>query len=345
MTKFLFVIFFFNLLLGYVNLIEIPNSNKKNLIIAAISNYDWAKMAILFESYVKAGFENTDFVAFVTNMTQATIDKIKSCGVIINDFPEELRKVSIINSRWKIYEDFLNNNPNKYRLVLTVDIRDLFFQNDLFKYYKNITKSFLGIAIEDGYLHEPINTGWFIKAYGEEKHKLLQNERIICVGTVWGTVDKFTEFSKVMWEKLSSEWSISRRVVEQTVGNYLIYNDKLWNDCLIKSENRDGPVMTIGLVRRYFINLDSNNNVLNRMGEIASIVHQYDRHPDIIQLAINKFAPELNVEMNNNNNNKYIFIIIIFLIVVIFILGILYFKKKKKNEMIMLDDKDKEEGK
>lgn len=345
MSKFLFVIFFSNLLLGYINLVEIPNSNKKNLIVAAISNYGWAEMAILFESYVKAGFENTDFVAFVTNMTQATIDKIKSCGIIINDFPEELQKVSIINSRWKIYEDFLNNNPNKYSLVLTVDIRDVFFQNDFFKYYKNITKSFLGVAIEDGYLHEPINKEWLINAYGEEKYKLIQNERIICVGTVWGTVDKFTEFSKVMWEKLSSEWSTSRRVVEQSVGNYLIYNDKLWNDCLITSENRDGPIMTIGLVKRCYLNIDSNNNVLNRKGEIASIVHQYDRHSDIIQIAINKFAPELN-ELNNTKNYSFIiFIIIIIFIAVIFILVILYFKIKKKNEIIRLDNKDKEEGK
>ena len=59
----------------------------------------------------------------------------------------------------------------------------------------------------------------------------------------------------------------------------------MWNDCVIFSENRDGPVMTIAITNRAFINLDSNNNILNVNGEIASVVYQYDRKDDIAEMA------------------------------------------------------------
>ena len=71
------------------------------------------------------------------------------------------------------------------------------------------------------------------------------HERIICVGTIWGTADKFTEFSRIMWEKLDSKWSITNNVIEQAVTNFLIYHDKMFNDCLIKSDNKNGYVIQV----------------------------------------------------------------------------------------------------
>ena len=65
--------------------------------------------------------------------------------------------------------------------------------------------------------------------------------------------------------------------------------------------------MTIGKTRREDIHLDSENNILNFRGEIASVVHQYDRKHDIASTVINKFCPEL-IETNKTNiqNDKII---------------------------------------
>ena len=94
------------------------------------------------------------------------------------------------------------------KLVFTTDLRDSIFQKDVFKYYDN-QQSFLGIAIEDGILsYEPLNKEWLLNAYGKDVLNIIGNERIICIGTLWGIVDKFSEFSKIMWEKLSSECSL-----------------------------------------------------------------------------------------------------------------------------------------
>ena len=302
------------------------NIAKKNLIIGVITNYDWRTVAPFFLSYMKAGFENCECVMFVGNMDMSTIEEIKKCGVIIYEIPAKYFNQKLINYRWKIYEDYLFENKYKYNLVFTADLRDVFFQKDLFKFY-NSSKPFLGIAIEDGTLKSHYNQKWIKNAYGDIFYKMIENERIICVGTIWGTPDKFYEFSALMYKRLNSKWSLKRNAVEQGVTNYLIYHDKKFMNYLVKSGNEDGRIMTIGLTDRTNIKLDSENNVLNRRGQIAAAVHQYERHDDIKNIVINKFCPEIckvpKKEPEKRNNNSFIKCIII--TVVIFICICLFF--------------------
>ena len=158
------------------------------------------------------------------------------------------------------------------------------------------------MALEDGILfNEPQNKGWIINAYGEDVLNIIGNERIICVGTIWGTVDKFSEFSKIMWEKLSSEWSLKFNVIEQGVANFLIYYAKMFNECIVKSDNQNGQVMTIGTSKRENINLDSENNILNGKGEIAAVIHQYDRKIDIVEKLKKKYCFKINNNSLINN--------------------------------------------
>ena len=285
-----------------------PKQPKRNLIIVAITYYNWDKIAIFFNSIKMSKIQNCDVVTIGAYMSQETIDKLKSCGVKVYLMHEKYLSVRIINSRWKIIMDYLDAYPDKYKYVFTADTRDIFFQDDPFKHY-NLEKSYLGIAIEDGNLNEQFNKGWIINAYGKQKHKVIKKERIFCVGTVWGTVDKFYEFSKLMWDNLNTDWAREREVIEQGVGNYLIYYDKKFNDCLVKSDNDDGYVMTIGLTDSDKMIVDSNNIVYNRKGKKAAVVHQYDRHPDLTDKAIAKyyFTPEETSNVINPHKKNLIF--------------------------------------
>ena len=180
----------------------------------------------------------------------------------------------------------------------------------------------MGIALEDGNLSEKLNSRWIIEAYGHELYKKIKNERIFCVGTVWGTIEKFSQFSRIMWEKLNSEWSLSHNIIEQAVGNYIIYHEKIFDDCLIKSDNKDGYVMTIGLTKRLNIILDSQNNILNGKGKIAAVIHQYDRKPDIVAKVIYKYT-----FLNYNAKIKELYLYNYSLILIIIFL-IFYYKIK-----------------
>lgn len=340
MNKFYLLIFFFisfenyspssklkNIYSSNVRRLNEETNSKKNLIIIPITNYDWENLAIFFKSYQKANFENTDFVVFAHNMDESTINEIKSCGIIVLFFPEKYKTTTIINTRWAIVSDYLKKNGDQYNLVFTCDTRDTFFQKDVFKFYSDIKKPFLGLALEDGFIGQSeCNRRWVLEAYGEEKYNKIKNERIICMGTVWGTVDKLTEFCDKMWEVLNSEWSIKIKLIDQGLGNYLIYHDKMFNDCIVFSENRDGPVMTIGMTNRGFINLDSDNRILNVKGEIAAVVHQYDRKYDLVQIAKNKYYPSKSKEKNYG-----LFIYIFFIGVILFsiILCYIYFYRNK----------------
>ena len=223
-------------------------------------------------------------------MSQTTISKIKSYGIIIKKIPENIKSGILINNyRWKIYGDFLCDNKDKYKIVFTSDIRDTFFQLDVFQFYNNYN-SFLGVAIEDGILTDQINKQWIINIYGLTIYEKIKNERIICSGTVWGTTDKFYEFSKMMWRPFEINRTLGRYIYDQGIANYLIYYDKKFNDSLVKSDNINGRVMTVGLSNDKDIKFDSENNVLNGKGEIAAVVHQYDRKPNIIEKVKRKYC-------------------------------------------------------
>lgn len=292
---------------------------KKNLIIGAVINYKWKKVAPFIKSYKMSGIKNCDCILFISNMPTDTINKIKSFGIIVYNIPKYYRNKKIINYRWKLYKDFLISNSYKYNLVMAVDVKDVFFQKDPFQYYIG-KKSFLGVAIEDGTLSKGINKKWVIKAYGWKLHREIKEKRIICVGTVWGTIDKFIEFSGKMWQILNSRWSFRHRVIEQAVGNFIIYHDKMFKDCLVTSENDDGPIMTIGTRKRKEIYFDLNDNILNKKGEVASVVHQYNRVPAIFRKEFNKYCSDL---LENKVNNY--FLRILFFIFIIFILIKLFY--------------------
>ena len=189
---------------------------KKNLIIVAIIKYDWSTMEFFFKSFNQSGFTNCDFVVFYDKMNEYTINKIKSLGIVVYSIKEKYKqsfnKIPLINYRLKIYYDYLNENKDKYNLVLTSDVRDAFFQLDVFQFYKK-NESFLGIALEDGDLTNYFNKKWIVEAYGERLHRSIQHERIVCIGTLWGTLDKFMEFCDIMWDILGKECVLKYKVI------------------------------------------------------------------------------------------------------------------------------------
>ena len=307
------------------NLVSNNAGVKKNLIIVIISNCDWNNIAIFFKSYEKAHFENTDLIIFANKLIGKAKEKIKSYATEIYPIPNEYTRISIANSRWKIYSDFLNNNKDKYNQVFTTDIKTTFFQKDIFKFYQN-KKSFLGVSLEDGYLSLDENTkNLMINTYDKEIFKIIKNKRIINEETIWGTVDKFIEISNIMWNKVNTELSNGKEISSKAVINYIIYHDKLLSNSITFSDNRDGPVMNLGLTNRVMIILDENNNVLNNEGQIAWVINQYDKKDDIFEIVIYKYCPELYM-LRKNPFENYIFVLIFFVgtVAFSFLLGSLY---------------------
>ena len=77
-------------------------------------------------------------------MSKETINKIISFGVTIYNIPDKFLKsnAKIHNYRFKLYQEFLAKNKNKYNMVFTADVRDTIFQKDIFKNFKEYYKPF-----------------------------------------------------------------------------------------------------------------------------------------------------------------------------------------------------------
>ena len=305
----IFLFFVFICMIFKFNATNIYNNNnlknkKKNLILSVIINYDWKKIAPFFISFKKARFNNCDCVIFIKNLKQETINKIEFFNVKTIKMQSSI-KSRIINYRWKLYEDYLRNNTGKYKFVLCIDVRDSFFQKDIFKYYGNI-KSFLSFALEDSYLTEKVNRRWIIKAFGYKVYNSIKHERIICGGTILGSLDKIIELSSSIWKIMNQSDDSRLKWIDQSVINYLIYYKKLFsNETIFMNENKDSPFLTLGISRPEIFIIDYKDNILNIKSEIPAVIHQYDRHKKILTKVLKKYSNNSTEENDDKNSIGY----------------------------------------
>ena len=315
------------------------DDNKKNLVIGAIVDLDWDDMRNFFISYAKLEIPNCDIIMFVGRIPKDAVEKMNYCGVITYDIPKEyLEKDILINNlRFKIYMDFLSKNKDKYNMVFTADVKDVVFQKDIFELYKDNPNPFMGFFFEDNIIrNEGCNYGW-ARAYCPEDN--IYDKPIICSGTIIGSSDKFLEFCEALWKRILEVNKLTH-IIDQGTTNCLIHGKKMFNDCIITKDNH-GPIVAFAIVSRDKISLD-NDNVLNYDGQVAYVVHQYNRHPDIVE-KMNKKYNDTNIKVikiknsiKNNKNYKKIIFIFCIAIILLSIIKIYYFilsrtKKMQKN--------------
>ena len=265
----------------------------KNLLIGAVTNYTWDDVAPFFNSYAQTGFENCDCVMFVANVSEKDINCIESSGAKVIQIASKYRNCSINGYRWEIYRDYLLEHNEEYKMVFIADTRDIIFQRDVFKYYSNKVP-FLGLAIEDFDLTDNWSSTWLIKLFGQEAYDSIKNNQQICMGTLWGTVSSVYSFAQQMASYIDRS-IYSKRMSDQNIANYLIYHEGILGDQLvIKSNNNDGYVMTIG-TRKELIACNNDGLILNGKGEIAAVVHQYDRKPELVKMVHKKYGQGMTI--------------------------------------------------
>ena len=133
----------------------------------------------------------------------------------------------------------------------------------------------------------------------------------------------------------------------------------MFNDCLIKSDIYSGFVMTVGIEPNKNFSYDSEENLLNFKGNVAAVIHQYDRIPKMVEMVKKKYndVPD-NISVadligNKNNNIDYVYInYLIYLILIIFPLFLaillsrnIYLKyKERKKYTKVIRNKRKKKG-
>ena len=272
---------------------------KKNVIMGVSKGYGWHELEPFINSW-KKNASDAELVLFVDDTSDWTKFVVETQGG-----DENLRLLPITESkfdnrliselRWEIFADFLEKHRMEYSQVLLTDVRDVIFQGDIFKLYEKYPSYFVYPTEFKIIADEPINTKWIANFFGKEVWQKMKDNKVVCIGTVWGTVNEIILFSRKM-DELSARslaWG-----TDQAVANYIVHNGLLShvlpNATIIENDYYNGSVFTCALKRAGI----TDDKILSPNQKIPTIVHQYDRHPDLVRIVNRQYRsnslPPLN---------------------------------------------------
>lgn len=259
----------------------------KNLVMSVATGYGWHDLEPFIIS-CKKHCPDADLVLFVDNLSEFTLQHLNEENLKIFPVPAELKNKLIVDARWEMYKNFLDNH-DEYENIFVTDIRDVIFQGDIFKAYDQ-HKNFLVYATEAELIKDDKgnnNQTWIRRLLGETEYQNIKDKQIICCGTVLGTRAEMDVLFVHMIEilKRSTAWGD-----EQAAMNYLVHNNLLPIENLIESNVETGAIFTTGIIDNPKL---SGDNVLRGDGNIPAVVHQYTEKPQIIKIADKNYRDEI----------------------------------------------------
>lgn len=194
--------------------------------------------------------------------------------------------------KWNIYRFsimycWLLVYGKKYSHIMSLDVRDVVFQGNPFKW--NFEDG-LYIADENkrnNYLIKDnrCNLNW-IKCY--KNYTKIINNKILNVGTILGTVNYFFPFIMQFCQFLKDNYV---NTAEQGTFIYTYYTGYFKNINFLMNKNQKGVVLTTGIdlleVKKLKI---INQTIYNDDGTIPLIIHQYDRYKILTSIYKQKYC-------------------------------------------------------
>lgn len=264
----------------------------KNLVMGAAKGFDWEILEPFVTSFAR-NCPNAELVLFVDDISDVTRDCLLSFDrVLLEDFPEELRSGVPNNMRWKVLTDFLEAHGDDYEQIFATDTRDVIFQGDVFAPFKGYT-NWLGYVTEFddiGGSKRGVKTNyiWITDCFGKEMADSLVEKKIICDGTVIGSLAEMKIFCRAMWKKvLEVTERFDFRIHDQAVANYLIYNNHIPIKNFVEINSDSGEILTtVNLANNFSVNKDF---ILRPNGGVPAVIHQYNRYDELVQLVDNVY--------------------------------------------------------
>jgi len=209
--------------------------------------------------------------------------------------PSRWRSFHASNSRYWLYADYMEKTKaaTSYRFVQVSDVRDIVFQADPFASLRNAEEGVHAFLEQPEVLvgKESWNAGWVRDCFGEEALSRIASKTVTCSGYTIGTSADMKQYLDRMAGELSSRSSCERNGVDQGVHNVLVHDSTFLQGMkpYILHANSKGWVWTGGYVPKGSLAFDGENAVLNAAGAPYAVLHQYDRHQDLLAKLKDKF--------------------------------------------------------
>jgi hypothetical protein len=289
----------------------------KDLIIGAVSNYDWDKIKYWINSIKKSGYSG-DIAIVGTNLKRETLEKLAENNVDLllygkkneNGDYEAPNNGAPHVERFFYLWNYLKNTKEDYHFVITTDVRDVIFQRDPTEVLKNLIHPGINnniVVSSEGmrYKDEPWNSRNINEAFGPFFHAHMKDELIYNVGVIAGLAPYVKDMMLMIFQM-----SINRPIpiVDQAVFNFLIQhepykettaftdNNHAWAAQLgttyeaVKSGSGDiglnfgSDPSKLMIYQMQYVDeqpkLNDEGLVVNDSYEPFAIVHQYDRTKD-----------------------------------------------------------------
>ena len=188
--------------------------------------------------------------------------------------------------------EYLRTHRSKHEMgrVLLADSRDVIFQRDPFAIAAD-RRFPLDVFMEDylrDFRNSGINQGHVLPCFGSEmvRRVFLSPARpVSCSGVTLGTFAGVAAYLDAMWTEMRKpRYTPQCLQHDQAFHNMLLWTGKLaaavGKGGVRALSNEAGPVTTIGWPQHLY--RDRFGRVLNRLGDVAHIVHQYDRRKRLV---------------------------------------------------------------
>lgn len=272
----------------------------KDLIIGGFTNYDYNQLKPWVESIDSCGFKGSK-VMMVGNASDDTITQLVKHGFELYTIPNTNLPVHV--ARFFAIYNFLKDNYKKYELVVTTDVKDVYFQTDPTEWLKqNLGRKMLVAGSESiRYKDEPWGDDNLKQTFGPYIHNIFKNEVIYNVGTLGGD----SEYIKDLCFNIFIS-AINRPIpiVDQAVFNVMIQTQP-YKDIIKFAKQKDGWACQAGTtvdpskIESFRPHLTEEEPymqdgiVYTSTGKPFSIVHQYDRVPEWKKMVQERFNQEV----------------------------------------------------
>ena len=276
----------------------------KDLIIGCSTNYNWDKIKYWVNSINQSGFEGDKVLIFM-NVDKDTLQKVNDAGftAIVLSQPDEFgnhkyeSRLPVHVERFFHIYNFLREN--RYRYVITTDVKDVIFQKNPIKYIEeNIGDKKLMFASESLlYKDEPWGNQNLLETFGPYFHSIFKGNLIFNVGVLAGRGDDMRDLACMIFNM-----SINRPIpiVDQSTFNLMIsMAPYLYTSLYLKSEDawacQLGTTADPSKIAEFKPLLEEpsprfeNGKVVTSLGKEFTIVHQYDRVPDWKEIIEKKY--------------------------------------------------------
>lgn len=194
--------------------------------------------------------------------------------------------LAITLGRFFLTRSFLATRANDYAAALLIDSRDVIFQrNPLEDFEGGILAGVENCAVED----QPQNCAWLRKIYSESQETLkeLWPKKVICSGVTLGTTTQILSYLDLMCAEFMEQLPrvAYTEYLDQAVHNKILYSKDHSLDLRL-TNNTKGSIVHLATSDLSEFDADWSRGLRMKDGRMVSIVHQYDRHPELTRVML-----------------------------------------------------------